>query len=204
MIVWSLYFVLALIFSAICYLTNWIVVLFCDKAGELSGLLHLWQTWDNSCDCSDSVEVAPKIFKYDWAKHYEEFKGTTEYLKSVNRDRWFVKCIDDNFTFKEKIQRYFCRMLWLMRNNSYGFCFYLLGRNVTPWLEIVSESEHTQFIREKNGIAWKYKNTAPIFTLFGWTLCWNNLLGWKIDDSAEVDTRAMVAIRVAFSFKQEV
>ncbi len=204
MLRWLLYLPLSLLASVLCYLTNWIVVIFADKNGELPWPLHAWQTWDNSVYCSDSVEVAPKFLQYDWPKHYREYKDATQYLRSVNRERWFVECIDDNFTFVEKLKRYACGVLWLMRNNAYGFCFYLLGRNVTPWLEIVSESEHTQFIREENGIAWKYKNTAPIFTLFGWTLCWNNLLGWKIDDSAEVDTRAMVAIRVAFSFKREV
>jgi hypothetical protein len=25
--------------------------------------------------------------------------------------------------------------------------------------------------------AWMYKNTAPIFTLWGWTVHWNNLIG---------------------------
>nr|MBO6294562.1 hypothetical protein [Schwartzia sp. (in: firmicutes)] len=51
--------------------------------------------------------------------------------------------------------------------------------------------------------AWKYKSTAPICTIFGWTLRWNNFLGWKLDENAEVDTRAMIAIRIAFSLERK-
>ncbi len=200
MILWVIYYLLALVFSVLCYLTNWLVVPFANKHGELPSFLALWQTWDNSLDCSDSVEVAPKIFQYDWKKHYQEYKGTTPFLQSINRKRWFSKCIDDHFTLIERIKRYFCRTLWLMRNNSYGFGFYLLGLNVSPNLEI-KRSENTSFVREIYGNnlwgAWCYRNTAPIFTIGKWTVRWENLLGWKIKDSAEIVTRAMVAIRIA-------
>ena len=71
----------------------------------------------------------------------------------------------------------------------------------------ITESEHTKFVREVYGQglwgAWEYKNTAPIFTLWGWTVHWNNLLGWKIDESAKYDTRAMIANRIAFYFEKE-
>jgi hypothetical protein len=82
----------------------------------------------------------------------------------------------------------------------------LLGLNVSPSLEIKT-SENTIFVREifSDGLwgAWMYKNTAPIFTAFGWTVHWNNLIGWKIDVDAKLDTRAMIANRVAFYFEKE-
>ena len=188
--------------SVLCYLTNWFVVLFADINGELPGILHLWQTWDNSVFCSDSVEVAPEFLKYDWTKHYREHKDTTPELKAWSRERWFVSCIDDNFTFAETVKRYACGVLWLMRNNAYGFAFYLLGATVSPSL-FVHASENTIFAREVYGNAWMYKNDAPIFSLFGWVVHWNNLLGWKIDTTAQFDTRSMIANRVAFSFEKE-
>ncbi len=206
MILWLIYFFLALIISILCYATNWLVVLFANDDGELPSFLHLWQTWDNSIDCSDSVSVAPKFLQYDWKAHYREYVGTTTYLRSVNRDRWYSLCYNDKFTIIELLQRYCCRVLWLMRNNAYGFCFYLLGQNVSPQSEITT-SEHTEFVREiyggNVGGAWKYKNTAPIFHLFGYTVHFNNLLGWKIDESAQVVTRAMLACRpLAFYFER--
>lgn len=206
MILWLIYFILALVFSALCYLTNWIVVPFANRDGELPSFFHLWQTWDNSIFCRESVECAPKFLRYDWSAHYNEYKDTTPYLKSVNRERWYCVCVNDEWTIKEILQRYACSVLWLTRNNAYGFCFYLLGKTVSPFLE-VKASENTRYVREvcDSNItgAWMYKNTAPIFSAFGYVVHWNNLLGWKIDESATLDTRAMVAIRVAFFFEKE-
>lgn len=206
MILWLLYFVLSLVFSVICYITNPIVLLFCDEDGELPSFLHYWQTWDNSCNPSDIKDIVPSWFQYDWDRHYREYYDTDEYLKSVNRSRWYTVCIDYHFTFTEKIKRYICRCIWLTRNNAYGFCFYLLGLNVSPNLEI-RQSANTLFIREIFGDglwgAWSYKNTAPIFKAFGYIVHWNNLLGWKIDESAQFDTRAMIANRIALYFERE-
>ena len=206
MIIWLIYFVLSMVFSVLCYLTNPIVLLFCDEDGELPSVLHYWQPWDNSCDASDIKHIAPSWMLYDWDKHYIEFIDTDEYLHSVNRTRWYTQCIDYNFTHMERIKRYFCRLLWLTRNNAYGWCFYVLGLNVAPTLKI-SKSENTIFIVEDYGEglfgAWSYKNDAPIFTIGGWTVYWKNYLGWKIVEDAKFDTRAMIANRIAFSFKKE-
>lgn len=206
MVIWFLYFLLSLIFMIICYVTNPLVVPFCDINGELPSVLKYWQTWDNSVYCRESVEYAPKFLQYDWARHYEEHIDSDPYLRSVNRSRWYVICIDPNFTLWERVQRYCCGVLWLARNCSYGFSFYLLGLTVSPNLEICG-SENTRYIREifapQLWGAWMYKNTSPIFSAFGWTVRWNNLIGWKIDETAHFDTRAMIANRIAFSFEKE-
>lgn len=206
MVIWILYFALSLIFMAICYVTNPIVVLFADEDGELPWFLHYWQTWDNSVYCEQGCSFAPKIIQYDWAKHYREYKDSDPYLRSVNRERWYCVCIDHNWTFIERVKRYLCGVYWLTRNCSYGFAFYLLGLTVSPNLEI-HQSENTMFVREVFGDglfgAWSYKNDAPIFTIGGWTVYWKNYLGWKIVEDAKFDTRAMIANRIAFSFKRE-
>ena len=206
MILWFIYFLLSVVFMILCYVTNPIVVFFADENGELPNLLKYWQTWDNSVFCVDSVECAPKFLQYDWARHYREYYDSDKYLESVNRKRWYCVCIDHDFSVWERIQRYCCGTLWLTRNCSYGFAFYLLGLNVSPNLEIKT-SENTIFVREifSDGLfgAFMYKNTAPIFKAFGWVVHWNNLIGWKIDTDAKLDTRAMIANRVAFYFEKE-
>lgn len=206
MILWLIYFVLSLVLSVICYITNPIVLLFCDEDGELPSFLHYWQTWDNSCNPSDIKHIAPEWLQYDWDRHYREYLDTDSYLRTVNRERWYCVCVDYHFTFIERIKRYICRCIWLTRNNAYGFCFYLLGLNISPNLKI-RQSENTIFVREifADGLfgAWMYKNTAKICTICGWEIHWNNLLGWKIDTSAQYDTRAMIANRIAFYFKRE-
>ena len=94
--------------TVVCYLTNFIVLLFCDKDGELHGFWHLWQTWDNSCNPSDVTEAdeVPDWLKYDWARHYEEWRGSTPELSVQGRERWFTTCIDSNFSVVEQLQRY--------------------------------------------------------------------------------------------------
>ena len=202
MIRWLIYLIPSLLSTVLCYLTNWFVVLFADINGELPRIFKYWQTWDNSTACSESVEFAPKFLQYDWAKHYREYKDTTPELKAWNRERWFVVCMEPHFTFLEEVKRYACGVLWLMRNNAYGFAFYLLGHTATP-LMVTKTSENTIYVKEVNGCGWMYKNTAKIFSLFGWEVHWNNLLGWKLNTDAQFDTRSMIANRIAFSFKRE-
>jgi len=199
---WLFYLPLSLLASVLCYITNPIVLLFCDEDGELPGPLHLWQTWDNSCNPSDIKEIAPAWLLYDWDAHYREYKDTTQILRAWNRDRWFTECNNKEWTMGERIKRYLCRLLWLTRNNAYGWGFYVLGATVSPLL-LVDQSKNTVYVDEVDGDAWMYKNDAPIISLFGYTLRWKNIIGWKIALGESYDTRAMIANRIAFSIKKE-
>ena len=105
----SCYFV-AIFFQFLCYITNPIVVLFCDKYGNLPKIFRLWQTYDNCLDIDWMITegVVPKIFRYDFKKHYKyypEEKSNEELVPG------HVAILDDDFTFKERVQRYFCRLL---------------------------------------------------------------------------------------------
>lgn len=210
MILWIFMLPFSLAMMLVCYPTNPIAVLFCDENGELRGIWKMWQTWDNSCNPSDVTEhrQLPSFLLYDWPRHYKESYDTTPELKRVGRKRWFTVCIDSNWTIWERIKRYICRAYWLMRNSCYGWAFWAFG--ITPgirWVTVQNDGE-TQFVHEDydwwwlDG-AWRYKSTAPICTIFGWTIRWNILLGWKVDESARVDTRAMIANRIALSFHKE-
>ena len=202
MIRWLIYLPISLILTVVCYLTNFIVLLFCDKDGELHGLWHLWQTWDNSCNPSDIKDIVPKWLLIDWDKHYKEREGTTDYLNKVNRKRWFTDCIDNNWTFIERIKRYICRLIWLTRNNCYGWAFYVLGYTASTNIEVHTEKDLIE-MKDNNGYGWMKKNTRKIFSLFGYELHWNNLLGWKLSENEKFDTRSMIANRIAFYIKKE-
>lgn len=210
MALWLIYLPFSLLAMILCYLTNPFVVLFCDEDGELHGFLNLWQTHDNSCNPSDVTEhkQLPSWLCYDWKRHYEEYEDTTPELKKVGRKRWFTRCIDPNFSLKERLQRYVCRAYWLTRNCSYGWAFWFLG--ITPGVRWTIEKDdgETNYVHEDYDAwwldgAWKHKSTAKICTIFGWEIHWNTFLGWKVDENAPVDTRAMIANRIAFSFRRE-
>ena len=68
---WLLYVCLDLIFTVLCYLTNWFVVIFADEKGQLPKVFKLWQTYDNPLDIRWQVlEVVPKFLRYDFDSHY--------------------------------------------------------------------------------------------------------------------------------------
>ena len=199
---WIFYLPLSLLASIVCYITNPIVLLFCDEDGELPFPLSLWQTWDNSCNPSEIKSIAPAWLQYDWDKHYREWVDTTPYLHSVGRERWYTECVNNDWTLLDRLKRYVCRCIWLTRNNAYGWCFYILGKTVSPLL-VETHSLNTTWVEEVNGDGWMYVSTAPIFSVFGWKVRWNNLLGWKINQDAIYDTRAMIANRIAIRFSRE-
>lgn len=108
---WLLYVCLDLIFTVLCYLTNWFVVIFADEKGQLPKVFKLWQTYDNPLDIRWQVlEVVPKFLRYDFDSHYiyhYEMKGDG-YMRPGFVQLWY-----NDFTKKERVQRYFCRLLWL-------------------------------------------------------------------------------------------
>lgn len=127
----------------LCYLTNWFVVLFADKYGNLPKVFKLWQTYDNCLDIDWMISEGnvPKLFRYDFNKHY---KYHLEYKEDNILIPGHVDIVDDNFTVWELVQRYVCRCAWLYRNCGYGFAYYIFGRTVTP-KDFVVEFEEKDF-----------------------------------------------------------
>jgi hypothetical protein len=191
---WILYFPLNTFFTILCYLTNWIVTPFADEAGELHGVLRYWQTWDDTLDVEWFVkEKVPKFLRYDFDKHYKTTREQTPELAKYNRTKGAVICINNSFTVWERIQRYICRTLWLYRNNSYGFAFYLFGINANYEDLNVKRKDY------KNGDWYEVVNGRGFWCCpwkftgqFGWISFY---LGWKLY-GYETPTRYMIAGRI--------
>lgn len=132
---WILYAILTIISMIVAYITNPIVVLFADEKGNLPHCLRWWQTYDNCLDVGWMISEGhvPKLFRYDFDKHYVYHLED----KSYGLKPGYVDILDPNFTTKEKIQRYFCRLAWLYRNTAYGFAYEVLGREYTPKENVV-------------------------------------------------------------------
>ncbi len=210
MIRWLILAPISLIVSLICYLTNPLVVLFCNDDGELPSFLHLWQTVDNSCNPSDVTEnhQLPDWLLYDWAAHYEEWKGTTPELSANGRTRWFTRCINDDFTVVELLQRYVCRVYWLTRNCANGWAFWAFG--ILPGVdwEIVEKTDTKKYLHEAMYFwwidrAWCYKDESHWFSLWGYEIKKEFYIGYKVKEEAQVDTRAMIATRLTVRIKKE-
>lgn len=140
---WLIRMMLNMTCMVLCYLTNWFVVLFADKYGNLPTIFKLWQTYDNCLDIEWMISEGhvPKLFRYDFNKHY---KYHLEYKEDDILIPGYVDIIDDNFTVWELIQRYVCRCAWLYRNCSYGFAYYIFGRKVKPQ-EYICELQERDF-----------------------------------------------------------
>jgi hypothetical protein len=199
--IWIPLFLLNAVCMILCYLTNPIVLLFCDEEGELHGFLNYWQTWDDSCNPRFFVlEKVPAFLRYDYDRHYEEWWGTTPELEPYNRQRCFACLIDPHFTFKERIQRYICRVLWLTRNCGYGFSFYVFGE----WAFSDCSIEHEHRKDDRHYIRWGWDDSQPIWTRtwwlkfdWYWTENWHTdgYLGWKINYPFEGSQYSMIAHR---------
>ena len=72
---WPLYAIAEAISVIIAYITNPIVVLFADEYGNLPDCLRWWTTFDNCLDVRWMIteNKVPKIFQYDYDKHYKYF-----------------------------------------------------------------------------------------------------------------------------------
>ena len=187
--IWLLYFPLMMIIMVVCYITNPIVVLFSNEEGELPGFLKYWQTWDDSLDSMFFMtEVVPKSFPildYNWAnkyEHYQDKETLKEYNKIIDKSRLKPGAV---FSIKERIQRYFCRTLWLTRNCAYGFAYYMF--NVSGNIkDLHIEEENIDKTGEKRFAydptqsilvrPWTYKFYTHIFGNF----YISGYLGWKI------------------------
>lgn len=192
MIIWFFKSIFVNLMTIIAYLINPIVVLFCNEKGELPKWLEWAGTPDNiSSDIRWMVyeHCVPSFAEYNYDKHYVyhyEEKGDVEFVPG------YVDLIDPNFTFKEKIQRYICRLCWLNRNPVNGLCsmFDLLFESnqlIVKINENIEEKEHyfayvkasnnkfwniIKLIFNGNFCLWIYKRWCPWF-------CWRIYLGWK-------------------------
>lgn len=182
MIQWILYAPISLAFYVLSLVINPLLPLFADIRGELPGLLgRLFQTWDNSLDCSDTVDILPSWLMKYWSKHYVEHKDTTPELERVGQSRWFVECINTDFTIWERICRYIARTYWLYRNASYGVNFWYLGE-ISPAGHLVDKGHVA--VDERLGLSgvFAYKNSDLILKLWKLSINWNIYIGWKLAD----------------------
>ncbi len=194
---------LNLLISLLCYVTNPLVLLLCSEEGELPGPLRLWQPWDDSCNPSDLQDIAPQWLQFDWSRHYTEYRDTTPELAALGRDRCYCKVLDPNFTFEERVKRYLCRNLWLLRNCGYGFAFWAFGKIIEAGsvkvIDRVDDSAGARtYAKVTTEPSWRapflYKNDRDIVRGL---LRWCVFLGWKIDYHSNKLHRAMIACRIA-------
>ena len=205
MIRYMIYLPLNLICMLICYITNPIVCLFANEVGELPKIFKLWQTWDGSIDdVYYLTEDCPECVRYDFYKHYKPY---TEPVWG-NHEKRCVELIDPNFTIKERILRYICRVLWLTRNCGYGFAYYIFGVTIdgTSMKKVYGKYQYIESNGETRMFEmWVQKDKnfliAPFTIKSDWVyfnqkLELNWYIGWKINMGL-VGQRAMIANRIS-------
>lgn len=137
---WLVYFIPALLVELFCYLTNPVAALFTyrekrydwvKRLGKYELLerdylwLSLWQTHDNAAD-EWWYGVYNQNHFFDFAKNWTQ----ADYDNS-----WLV--------------RYYCRLVWLYRNNAYGWLYKLFSRP--------KEDAYKVYEYGKEGVSFYYK-----------------------------------------------
>jgi len=201
-------YILGILTMVLCMLTNPIVVLFCDKYGNLPRIFRLWQTYDNCLDIDWMIyeNKVPKIFQYDFNKHYKY------YMESKNNDEMIpghVVILDDNFTIKERIQRYFCRVLWLYRNCAYGFAYNLLGIEFIGKQQYVLENSRgngkelfVSYLQNPKGLKRYFSVKCKeiwVCPIIDKKFRMDIYMGWKLSGTQNYTNkkRAMLAVRIS-------
>lgn len=194
--IWFLYAPVAVLTYILCLVTNPVVILFADENGELPGFLHLWQTWDDSCDSMYFMDnVCPKFLDYDYHRHYECMSVEIE----GNRTRFISVFKGYPLTLRERVQRYFCRLWWLTRNAAYGFAYEWLSKDIVGVnAEELYRDEYTGFYYEPESDAWMLTSEQPIIPGY---LRWEVFLGWKMWLGSSQKMKTMIAIRCCFRFR---
>ena len=192
------YLILDILFTSICYVTNPVVILFSNEHGELPYSLRWWQTYDNCIDIPHTINSGvPKLFRYDFDKHY---KYTPEFKNKYAMKPGYVEILDPNFTVWEKIQRYFCRNVWLYRNTAYGFSYEVCGRYVFAD-KVKTYVDYKYAVNDKCYIA--VVNDNRIFLNKTWSIFYTKkyckwfylriYLGWKFKGTAG---QSMIAFHI--------
>lgn len=191
---WFIYAPLQLVCMIVCYLTNWFIVLFADKNGELPGLLRLWQTWDDSLDSEDCVtKYVPAIIRYEFYKYY---RAESVILACYGRRKKRSINIAP-LPLIDRIKRYCCRVFWLYRNCAYGFAFEWFGcdipvNNIKVYADYKAEEHELYYASSRNH--WMLYCTLPISSRYRWRI----YLGWKLSPHIARPHRAMIAFRIWF------
>ena len=189
---WVVLAILDLLFTAQCYLTNPIVVLFATECGELPTLFTWWANWDDGLDVEWMVteHKVPRWAEYDFDRHYKYY-DEWQAEEIIGKHHGFVVPLDTHFTIKERLQRYVCRLAWLYRNTGYGFSYYVTGVDVRK-ADIVKVRDNPGDIFYETDYAWVLKYDRPSF--HGWH--WEIFLGWKMQNVEHDVERCMLAFRV--------
>lgn len=191
---WLLFAVIDVVFNVICYITDPFVLLFADVYGNLPKIFLWWENWDDHLDIDWMVyeHHVPSFAEYDFNKHYR-YHTPEEAEILIGEYRGYVDLLDGNFTLKERLQRYICRLWWLWRNNAYGFSYYVTGVDIYKADVVEVKTE------EKDGYTWYltdnafcYKDERP--SVCG--MCWDNYVGWKFRWLDHDKQRCMLAFRV--------
>jgi len=196
-----LYAIIDIIFNIIAYLTNPFVLLTANTAGEMPSILDkYWGNWDDHLDIDWMIDEGhvPKFARYDFHKHYN-YHTPEEAEQLIGEYRGYVDILDPTFTVKERLQRYICRLVWLYRNNAYGFSYYVTGIDIykADVIEVKTEENdgYTWYVTD---YAFCYKDERPSFC----GMKWDNFVGWKFRWMNHPKERCMLALRITPFFKE--
>lgn len=193
---WFILSVLDVAFNIIAYLTNPIILLFADEVGNLPSWALWWANWDDHLDIDWMIyeHNVPSWAEYDFNKHYK-YHSPHEAEKTTGKHYGYVDLLDPNFTTKERIQRYFCRLTWIYRNCGYGFSYYVTGKTIngTDIIKVRNfpneEGNRDQYYYTDDAFMIRYEK---IWCKWFWLRIF---LGWKMQSVKTTETkRCMLAL----------
>jgi len=145
LIVWLLYFIPALVVEVMCYLLNPVVALF--TTSELRTDRVKRSPWDNGTFTFDREYLIKPLRWFqthdnavdEWWYGAFNLKSHFKFLREATQEDY-----DNSWWI-----RYCCRVMWMYRNNAYGFLYNLFSR---PVEKLSYKKEHG--VEDKGGFWW--------------------------------------------------
>ena len=197
------YVVAEILANIIAYITNPLICFFANEVGQLPKCFRYWQTYDNPLDVEWMIteKIVPKIFRYNFRSHYNyyyEIKGNGYCIPG------YVELINPNFTIKERIQRYFCRLAWMYRNTAYGFSYEVLSKapyiyNIEILKSYYNNKEEQLIVSHDKTTNW-WNKTFKLYYTKPWCKYFylRVYLGWKLTNDTLTDRNARDHSMLAF------
>ena len=120
-----IYFILDITVNLIGYCINPILPLFADSEGNLPSWLRWFQTYDSTLDGKEP-----------------RFIEATSWLRQHERGVNDLNTTNTLYIAKNALCTYILRVMWLYRNNAYGFAYSILGAKL-PFNTLVRKGTNT-------------------------------------------------------------
>ena len=163
LVVWLLYFIPALVVEVMCYLLNPVAALF--TTSELRTDRVKRSPWDNGTFTFDRDYLIKPL---RWFQTHDNAVDEWWYgaFNTTSHFKFLREASQEDYDNSWRI-RYCCRVMWMYRNNAYGFLYNLFSRPLEERVDFkeygIEDSGKLWYLLQIYPSSWKLEIQIPIW-----------------------------------------